>query len=106
MDREALVHFVGGAVGGTAGTALTCPLEVIKTRLQSSKHGFEPPMAQDSGAGKPSTSNSGQGKGASSGSNAYRKFVAHNLYQRSNSTIILNLFRSEFFVLLIFVIDI
>ncbi|CAI4225770.1 unnamed protein product [Auanema sp. JU1783] len=37
MDREALIHFVGGAVGGTAGTALTCPLEVIKTRMQSSK---------------------------------------------------------------------
>lgn len=28
MDREAFIHFVGGAVGGTAGTAITCPLEV------------------------------------------------------------------------------
>lgn len=37
MDREALIHFVGGAVGGTAGTCITCPLEVIKTRMQSSK---------------------------------------------------------------------
>ncbi|KAJ1357937.1 hypothetical protein KIN20_016212 [Parelaphostrongylus tenuis] len=37
MDREALVHFIGGAVGGTAGTCVTCPLEVIKTRMQSSK---------------------------------------------------------------------
>lgn len=37
MDKEALIHFFGGAVGGTAGTAFTCPLEVIKTRLQSSK---------------------------------------------------------------------
>jgi hypothetical protein len=51
MDREALIHFIGGAVGGTAGTALTCPLEVIKTRLQSSKHGILPPPN-----GKPSTS--------------------------------------------------
>lgn len=39
MDREALIHFVAGALGGTAGTALTCPLEVIKTRLQSSNYG-------------------------------------------------------------------
>ncbi|KAF7635950.1 hypothetical protein Mgra_00004670 [Meloidogyne graminicola] len=37
--KEALIHFTGGAVGGTAGTAFTCPLEVIKTRMQSS-HGF------------------------------------------------------------------
>ncbi|KAK0396206.1 hypothetical protein QR680_001620 [Steinernema hermaphroditum] len=39
MDREALIHFVGGAVGGTAGTCITCPLEVVKTRLQSSRGG-------------------------------------------------------------------
>ncbi|CAD5218888.1 unnamed protein product [Bursaphelenchus okinawaensis] len=38
MDREALIHFIGGAIGGTFGTCITCPLEVIKTRLQSSKH--------------------------------------------------------------------
>ncbi|VDM62216.1 unnamed protein product [Angiostrongylus costaricensis] len=37
MDREALIHFIGGAVGGTAGTCITCPLEVVKTRMQSSK---------------------------------------------------------------------
>ncbi|KAL6734631.1 hypothetical protein Aduo_005150 [Ancylostoma duodenale] len=37
MDREAMIHFIGGAVGGTAGTCITCPLEVIKTRMQSSK---------------------------------------------------------------------
>ncbi|TMS35885.1 hypothetical protein L596_003178 [Steinernema carpocapsae] len=39
MDQEALIHFVGGAVGGTAGTCITCPLEVVKTRLQSSRGG-------------------------------------------------------------------
>ena len=38
MDTEAFIHFFGGAVGGTAGTAITCPLEVVKTRLQSSKY--------------------------------------------------------------------
>ncbi|KAK0408125.1 hypothetical protein QR680_003787 [Steinernema hermaphroditum] len=37
MDREALMHFVGGAVGGTVGACITCPLEVVKTRLQSSR---------------------------------------------------------------------
>ncbi|KJH41196.1 hypothetical protein DICVIV_12835 [Dictyocaulus viviparus] len=36
MDREALIHFIGGAVGGTTGTCITCPLEVVKTRMQSS----------------------------------------------------------------------
>lgn len=29
MDKEAFIHFIGGALGGTAGTAITCPLEVI-----------------------------------------------------------------------------
>lgn len=38
MDKEAFFHFIGGAMGGTAGTAFTCPLEVIKTRLQSSNY--------------------------------------------------------------------
>ncbi|VDM81583.1 unnamed protein product [Strongylus vulgaris] len=37
MDREAVIHFIGGAAGGTAGTCLTCPLEVVKTRMQSSE---------------------------------------------------------------------
>ncbi|KAI8907218.1 mitochondrial carrier domain-containing protein [Gorgonomyces haynaldii] len=30
------VHFLAGGVGGTVGAAITCPLEVVKTRLQSS----------------------------------------------------------------------
>ncbi|CAG9534443.1 unnamed protein product [Cercopithifilaria johnstoni] len=38
MDKEAFIHFLGGALGGTAGTAITCPLEVVKTRLQSTEY--------------------------------------------------------------------
>lgn len=49
-DREAVIHFVGGAVGGTAGTAITCPLEVVKTRMQSARG-----IAHTTGGG-PSTS--------------------------------------------------
>jgi len=47
MDRDAMVHLVSGAVGGTCGAVLTCPLEVVKTRLQSSASGLlcEPPGA-------------------------------------------------------------
>jgi len=33
-----LVHFASGAIGGIAGRTLTCPIEVLKTRLQSSEH--------------------------------------------------------------------
>ncbi|KAK6014752.1 hypothetical protein OSTOST_19857 [Ostertagia ostertagi] len=56
MDREALIHFIGGAVGGTAGTCITCPLEVVKTRMQSSK-GITPVG--------PCTSQGGQHSGSS-----------------------------------------
>ncbi|GMR37275.1 hypothetical protein PMAYCL1PPCAC_07470 [Pristionchus mayeri] len=49
-DREAVIHFIGGAVGGTAGTAITCPLEVVKTRMQSARG-----IAHSNGGG-PSTS--------------------------------------------------
>lgn len=40
-DRETLIHLVAGGVGGTAGAIITCPLEVVKTRLQSSNSGFD-----------------------------------------------------------------
>ncbi|KAK3531466.1 hypothetical protein QTP70_022100 [Hemibagrus guttatus] len=34
--RDTLVHLFAGGCGGTVGAILTCPLEVVKTRLQSS----------------------------------------------------------------------
>ncbi|KAH7724668.1 Protein T09F3.2 [Aphelenchoides avenae] len=63
MDREALIHFVGGALGGTAGTAITCPLEVVKTRLQSST-GFHSSIPDPGGGGgtSPSTSSTSDSK--------------------------------------------
>ncbi|KAI9336108.1 mitochondrial carrier domain-containing protein [Obelidium mucronatum] len=30
------VHFAAGGIGGTVGASVTCPLEVVKTRMQSS----------------------------------------------------------------------
>nr|XP_033814273.1 solute carrier family 25 member 36 [Geotrypetes seraphini] len=35
-QRDTLVHLFAGGCGGTVGAILTCPLEVVKTRLQSS----------------------------------------------------------------------
>ncbi|XP_043925939.1 solute carrier family 25 member 36 [Protopterus annectens] len=39
-QRETLVHLFAGGCGGTVGAILTCPLEVVKTRLQSSSITF------------------------------------------------------------------
>lgn len=36
--RARSAHFWAGAVGGTVGITLTCPLEVVKTRAQASTH--------------------------------------------------------------------
>ncbi|XP_068604795.1 solute carrier family 25 member 36-A [Brachionichthys hirsutus] len=36
IQTDTLVHLFAGGCGGTAGAILTCPLEVVKTRLQSS----------------------------------------------------------------------
>jgi len=38
MPEGKLTHLIGGGVGGTVGAIVTCPLEVVKTRLQSSHH--------------------------------------------------------------------
>ncbi|XP_049723164.1 solute carrier family 25 member 36 isoform X2 [Elephas maximus indicus] len=39
-QRDTLVHLFAGGCGGTVGAILTCPLEVVKTRLQSSSLTF------------------------------------------------------------------
>lgn len=39
-DRETLIHLFAGGIAGTAGAVVTCPLEVVKTRLQSSSAAF------------------------------------------------------------------
>ncbi|CAB3384394.1 Hypothetical predicted protein [Cloeon dipterum] len=41
--RDTAIHLVAGGVAGTAGAIATCPLEVVKTRLQSSACHFGPP---------------------------------------------------------------
>ncbi|XP_037293072.1 mitochondrial carrier protein Rim2 isoform X2 [Manduca sexta] len=42
-QRDTAIHLVAGGVAGTAGAVVTCPLEVVKTRLQSSKGVGVPP---------------------------------------------------------------
>ncbi|XP_043919532.1 solute carrier family 25 member 33 [Protopterus annectens] len=39
-QRDTLLHLFAGGCGGTVGAIVTCPLEVIKTRLQSSGVSF------------------------------------------------------------------
>ncbi|OXB76298.1 UNVERIFIED_CONTAM: hypothetical protein H355_014706 [Colinus virginianus] len=41
-QHSTLLHLVAGGCGGTAGAILTCPLEVVKTRLQSSQLALRP----------------------------------------------------------------
>ncbi|CAG9865214.1 unnamed protein product [Phyllotreta striolata] len=40
IQRDTVIHLVAGGVAGTTGAIVTCPLEVVKTRQQSSKSGF------------------------------------------------------------------
>ncbi|XP_025833544.1 mitochondrial carrier protein Rim2 isoform X2 [Agrilus planipennis] len=50
-QTDGFIHLFAGGVAGTVGAIVTCPLEVVKTRLQSSRHGFDmhqlPLIAQD-----------------------------------------------------------
>ena len=38
-----IIEFINCRVAGTVAAIVTCPLEVVKTRLQSSSAGFYPP---------------------------------------------------------------
>ena len=38
--NNVLIHLIAGGTAGTTGAVLTCPLEVVKTRLQSSVSSF------------------------------------------------------------------
>ncbi|XP_037790460.1 solute carrier family 25 member 36-like [Penaeus monodon] len=54
LNRDTLIHLFAGGCGGTMGAVVTCPLEVVKTRLQSSTFGImsnlPPPAAQQRGS--------------------------------------------------------
>ncbi|KAK9708776.1 Mitochondrial carrier protein [Popillia japonica] len=58
-QRDTVIHLVAGGVAGTVGAIVTCPLEVVKTRQQSSRSGFNEPMlpqiAQDFRGSKSTT---------------------------------------------------
>ncbi|OQV17141.1 Solute carrier family 25 member 36-A [Hypsibius exemplaris] len=41
MTSDTIIHLIAGGSGGTAGAIVTCPLEVVKTRLQSSVATFQ-----------------------------------------------------------------
>ncbi|XP_046917681.2 replication in mitochondria 2 [Dermatophagoides farinae] len=41
MSYDTFVHLIAGGLGGTFGAIATCPLEVVKTRLQSSVANFD-----------------------------------------------------------------
>ncbi|CAH0564789.1 unnamed protein product [Brassicogethes aeneus] len=43
-QRDTVIHLVAGGVAGTFGAIVTCPLEVVKTRQQSSRGGFHVPV--------------------------------------------------------------
>ncbi|KAI6175658.1 hypothetical protein M3Y97_00714000 [Aphelenchoides bicaudatus] len=39
MGKDSLIHLVAGGISGATSATLTCPIEVVKTRMQSSVHG-------------------------------------------------------------------
>lgn len=48
LNRDTAIHLIAGGVAGTTGAIVTCPLEVVKTRLQSSSSGFySPPVNKE-----------------------------------------------------------
>lgn len=59
-ERDTFIHLFAGGIAGTAGAVVTCPLEVVKTRLQSSSASFisVPPRIVTDHVGKLSSSSS------------------------------------------------
>ncbi|EGT57538.1 hypothetical protein CAEBREN_11002 [Caenorhabditis brenneri] len=75
MDREAAIHFIGGAVGGTAGTAITCPLEVVKTRMQSSR-GLDTQSGPSTSSGNNSSTKSSPSSSSTKSSGFFKSVVS------------------------------
>lgn len=46
MNQDSVIHFFSGGLGGACGAAVINPLEVVKTRLQSSSSGRAPPKSE------------------------------------------------------------
>lgn len=57
-ENNILVNFIAGAAGGTAGVFVTCPLDVVQTRLQSTLVNLKSPSAISSGTNSIHFSNS------------------------------------------------
>ncbi|CAD7079993.1 unnamed protein product [Hermetia illucens] len=55
-ERDTVIHLVAGGVAGTVGAVVTCPLEVVKTRLQSSSAFLQPPRIAELPGGSNPTS--------------------------------------------------
>ncbi|XP_045477605.1 solute carrier family 25 member 36-A isoform X1 [Harmonia axyridis] len=78
-QRESVIHLVAGGVGGTVGAIVTCPLEVVKTRQQSSQNCFRfigelPPIAQDPVPGNKTTCRTLPSPNGNSGGYQRRRF--------------------------------
>ncbi|XP_038108266.1 mitochondrial carrier protein Rim2 isoform X2 [Culex quinquefasciatus] len=73
-ERDTFIHLFAGGIAGTAGAVVTCPLEVVKTRLQSSSASFisVPPriVTDHHGVGKLSSSSCGSNEHLRSNSNS------------------------------------
>ncbi|XP_011205621.1 mitochondrial carrier protein Rim2 isoform X1 [Bactrocera neohumeralis] len=49
-QRDTIIHLVAGGTAGTVGAVVTCPLEVVKTRLQSSNAFLGPTRLEPPGS--------------------------------------------------------
>lgn len=86
-ERDTFIHLFAGGIAGTAGAVVTCPLEVVKTRLQSSSASFisVPPRIvtdQYHGVGKLSSSSS-----SSCGSNEHLRSNSNSAEHHSRQRV-------------------